>query len=162
MTSAAEARKEVSGAPLTDAELQRHKQRILHSRSLEAATQAALGPSYQSSLPAAARQLHPEGGGGDAAREQPTHQRQLTHEKSPAGLAAEIAAAAAAGAGWMGPTTRPTGVYYHRELLARSTQGRRIDLLTISGTNSMGWKREERLAPPLLPEASERPYRFNR
>ena len=39
------------------------------------------------------------------------------------------------------------GVYYHRELLTRSLDGRRIDLLTISGTNGMLDHTDEELAP---------------
>lgn len=39
------------------------------------------------------------------------------------------------------------GIYYHRELLTRSLDGRRIDLLTISGTNGMLDHTDEELAP---------------
>ena len=46
------------------------------------------------------------------------------------------------------PLRRPAGVYFHRELLVRSVEGRRVELLTISGTNGMIQEREVRPAPP--------------
>lgn len=36
-------------------------------------------------------------------------------------------------------------IYYHRELLIRSVEGRRIDLLTITSFNGIQAEREERL-----------------
>ena len=74
-----------------------------------------------------------------------------------ASLHATAAATAAAAAA---PSTRPVGVYYHRELLARSLGGRRIDLITISGTNRMTEETEEPLGEGTMPEGGERPRRF--
>ena len=67
-------------------------------------------------------------------------------------------------AGAMAPPTRPKGIYYHRELLIRSLDGRRIDLLTISGTNGLLERYEEGLGgfgAGLLPEGGERPRAFD-
>ena len=80
--------------------------------------------------------------------------------KAAAAAADELARAAAAQAAAMAPTTdglRPAGIYYQRELLCRSLQGRRVDLLTVSGTNGMLTACEPPLPPPLLPERGARP-----
>ena len=72
----------------------------------------------------------------------------------------ELARAAAAQAAAMAPTAdglRPAGVYYQRELLCRSLEGRRVDLLTVTGTNGMLTACEPPLPPPLLPEGGVRP-----
>ena len=74
---------------------------------------------------------------------------------------AELAVAAARQAASLLPGLRPEGVYYHRELLTRSLEGRRIDLITISGTNQMERSTEPRLPLPLLPEGAERPRSFH-
>ena len=54
------------------------------------------------------------------------------------------------------------GIYYRRELLTNSLEGRRIDLLTISGTKGQLDAREGPLPSPLLPESGpqQRPHRF--
>ena len=68
---------------------------------------------------------------------------------------AAIADAAASSAAAMLPAERAEsdapGVYYRRELLTRSLEGRRIDLITISGSDSQESKCEAALPPPLLP-----------
>jgi hypothetical protein len=81
------------------------------------------------------------------------------------------AAAAVLYAASLTPSTRPPGIYYHRELLTRSMEGRRIDLLTISGNNGLLEMLEEPITsaegamegtPPacLLPSEGERPRAF--
>ena len=79
-------------------------------------------------------------------------------------LSESAAAAAVCYAVGMTPPERPHGVYYHRELLTRSLEGRRVDLLTISGVNGMLESTEE--MPPcqegapshcLFPEGGARP-----
>ena len=55
------------------------------------------------------------------------------------------------------------GIYYRRELLTRSLQGRRIDLLTITGSSGQLSALEPPLPPPLLPEGLDgRPHRFKK
>ena len=65
------------------------------------------------------------------------------------------------------PAARPEGIYYHRELITRSLEGRRIDLLTISATNGMLDACEEPLVGAdgtdcgcLRPEGGDRPRAF--
>ena len=74
----------------------------------------------------------------------------------------ELATAAATSAAALLPTSTPKGVYYKRELLARSLEGRRIDLITITsvGGKAADGSCEERLPPPLMPEGGARPERF--
>lgn len=57
------------------------------------------------------------------------------------------------------PARRPAGVYYYRELLVHSLEGRRVDLITISGTNGMLEEEEARI-PGLFPDGRPRPRRF--
>ena len=78
-------------------------------------------------------------------------------------VAREIAMAAAGQAERIGPRQRPGNIYYHRELLVRSLDGRRVDVVTISGTNGMLESTEESLSAfgtGLLPEGGERPRAF--
>ena len=73
----------------------------------------------------------------------------------------DIAAAAVAAAAQCAPLRKPSGIYYHRELLCRSLEGRRVDLITISGTNGMQPQCEEDLGDPnCMPEGGSRPRRF--
>lgn len=53
-------------------------------------------------------------------------------------------------------------VYYHRELLAHSLEGRRVELLTITSTDgrSADSDREPRIEGGLFPEERPRPHRF--
>ena len=63
-----------------------------------------------------------------------------------------IADATAAQTARLLPSRSRSDIYYRRELLTRSLDGRRIDLLTITGTNEMLSSTEEGLPTPLLPE----------
>ena len=47
----------------------------------------------------------------------------------------------------------PASIYYRRELLTRSIEGRRIDLLTITSSNGQLSASEAALLPPLLPDS---------
>ena len=76
--------------------------------------------------------------------------------------AAELAEAAAKGAAALLPHSRPWGCTYWRELLTYSVEGRRIDLLTLSGHTGISGAREPSLDPPLLPDAAPRPNTFPR
>jgi len=55
-----------------------------------------------------------------------------------------------------------TGIYFHRELVTRSLEHRRLDLLTITGMNNIQEEKEPMLAN-LFPEqsCSNRPHKFN-
>jgi len=55
-----------------------------------------------------------------------------------------------------------TGIYFHRELVTRSLEHRRLDLLTISGLNNVLEEKEPMLAN-LFPEqsSSNRPHKFS-
>jgi len=57
------------------------------------------------------------------------------------------------------PKRRPTDVYYVRELLTISLDGRRVELLTVSGTNGMLSELEPPL-PGLFPCGTDRPHTF--
>ena len=80
-------------------------------------------------------------------------------------LHAELASASAESAAEVLPSRRPTGVYYRRELLTYSVEGRRVDLITISGHTGIKGT-EPPLAAPLLPQSgaspARRPSRFPR
>ncbi len=52
-------------------------------------------------------------------------------------------------------------VYFRRELLATSLEGRRLDLLTITGRNEQ-LSLDEDPIPGILPENKPRPKRFNK
>ena len=74
-------------------------------------------------------------------------------------LAEEIAKAAVHHAACNNPPVCPNGVYYHRECLTRSLEGRRVDLITITSPLGMSESTEEPLSPfaidtaPLAAEA---------
>ncbi|CAG9795339.1 unnamed protein product [Diatraea saccharalis] len=53
----------------------------------------------------------------------------------------------------------PDDIYYYRECLIYSLEGRRVDLLTITSHHGMTHEREERLKN-LFPENHERPFKF--
>ncbi|XP_054617290.1 cytosolic carboxypeptidase-like protein 5 isoform X2 [Dunckerocampus dactyliophorus] len=60
----------------------------------------------------------------------------------------------------LSPGSPPGTVYYHRELLCRSLDGNRVDLLTVTNCGGMQDEREPRL-PQLFPDAdTPRPHRF--
>jgi len=60
----------------------------------------------------------------------------------------------------MYPATHPK-IYFQRELLTTSLEGRRIDLLTITSKENIGNKNEEYI-PNLFPENKPRPIKFNK
>ena len=71
------------------------------------------------------------------------------------------AVAAVQAAAAVAPPYRPAGVYYHRELLTRSLEGRRIDLITLSGSNGIQAGHEEALTGlGLFPEGGARARSF--
>uniref|UniRef100_A0A665VW37 Cytosolic carboxypeptidase-like protein 5 n=1 Tax=Echeneis naucrates TaxID=173247 RepID=A0A665VW37_ECHNA len=58
-------------------------------------------------------------------------------------------------------SSAPGSVYYHRELLCRSLDGNRVDLLTVTNCSGMQEEREPRL-PKLFPDNNTpRPHRFS-
>lgn len=60
----------------------------------------------------------------------------------------------------LSPSSAPSTVYYHRELLCRSLDGNRVDLLTVTNCSGMQDEREARL-PKLFPDTdTPRPHRF--
>uniref|UniRef100_A0A8C7XUW7 Cytosolic carboxypeptidase-like protein 5 n=1 Tax=Oryzias sinensis TaxID=183150 RepID=A0A8C7XUW7_9TELE len=60
----------------------------------------------------------------------------------------------------LSPSSAPSTVYYHRELLCRSLDGNRVDLLTVTNCSKMQEEREARL-PKLFPDTNTpRPHRF--
>ena len=78
------------------------------------------------------------------------------------GSAAAATAAAAARRGRRRAADPPPGqgVYYHRELLTHSLEGRRVELLTITALQGIAPDRQPRL-PGLFPDAdTPRPHRF--
>ncbi|XP_077442875.1 cytosolic carboxypeptidase-like protein 5 isoform X2 [Stigmatopora argus] len=60
-----------------------------------------------------------------------------------------------------GPASAPSAIYYRRELLCRSLDGNRVDLLTVTNCSGMREDREPRL-PHLFPDVeTARPHRFD-
>ncbi|XP_051909357.1 cytosolic carboxypeptidase-like protein 5 [Hippocampus zosterae] len=60
----------------------------------------------------------------------------------------------------LGPSSPADEIYYRRELLCRSLDGNRVDLLTVTNCSGMQDEREPRL-PQLFPDAeTPRPHRF--
>ncbi|XP_040919761.1 cytosolic carboxypeptidase-like protein 5 isoform X2 [Toxotes jaculatrix] len=61
----------------------------------------------------------------------------------------------------LSPSSAPSSVYYHRELLCHSLDGNRVDLLTVTNCSGMQEEREPRL-PKLFPDTNTpRPHRFS-
>ncbi|XP_063297985.1 cytosolic carboxypeptidase-like protein 5 isoform X1 [Pelobates fuscus] len=60
----------------------------------------------------------------------------------------------------MSPGSLPDSIYYHRELLCRSLDNHRVDLLTITSCHGMMAEREPRLDKLFPDMSSPRPYRF--
>ncbi|XP_077567164.1 cytosolic carboxypeptidase-like protein 5 isoform X2 [Stigmatopora nigra] len=59
-----------------------------------------------------------------------------------------------------GPASAPSAIYYRRELLCRSLDGNRVDLLTVTNCSGIREDREPRL-PHLFPDVeTARPHRF--
>ncbi|KAJ8733482.1 hypothetical protein PYW08_001780 [Mythimna loreyi] len=58
------------------------------------------------------------------------------------------------------PPQSPDDIYYTRECLIYSLEGRRVDLLTITSHHGITTEREERLRN-LFPDNQERPFKFN-
>ncbi|KAM7368171.1 hypothetical protein PAMP_014417 [Pampus punctatissimus] len=59
------------------------------------------------------------------------------------------------------PSSAPSSVYYHRELLCHSLDGNRVDLLTVTNCSGMQEEREPRL-PKLFPDTNTpRPHQFS-
>ena len=76
-------------------------------------------------------------------------------EGATGGVADQLCAIAALGAAADGlPSCRPASVYYHRELLTRSLEGRRLDLITITAATDQLDEREPPLPEGLLPEGA--------
>ncbi|XP_026737476.1 cytosolic carboxypeptidase-like protein 5 isoform X4 [Trichoplusia ni] len=57
------------------------------------------------------------------------------------------------------PPQSPDDIYYYRECLVYSLEGRRVDLLTITSHHGILNEREERLKN-LFPDSQERPFKF--
>ena len=124
-------------------------------------------------LPPASAWLLPAGGeagdggdgGGGGGSPPPGHEASVATEGvgEGEGTADQLCAIAALGAAADGlPSRRPPSVYYHRELLTRSLEGRRLDLITITAAADQLDEREPPLPEGLLPEGGERPHRFAR
>ncbi|XP_037541026.1 cytosolic carboxypeptidase-like protein 5 [Nematolebias whitei] len=61
----------------------------------------------------------------------------------------------------LSPSSASSTVYYHRELLCHSLDGKRVDLLTVTNCSGMKDEREARL-PKLFPDTNTpRPHRFS-
>ncbi|XP_059583585.1 cytosolic carboxypeptidase-like protein 5 isoform X3 [Alligator mississippiensis] len=61
---------------------------------------------------------------------------------------------------YLSPISPPDSIYYHRELLCRSLDGLRVDLLTVTSCHGMLAEREPRLEHLFPDEATPRPHRF--
>lgn len=56
--------------------------------------------------------------------------------------------------------SKPNSLYYHRELLCKSLDGNRVDLLTVTNCNGMQEEREPRLAKLFPDTDTPRAHRF--
>ena len=72
-----------------------------------------------------------------------------------------VADAAVATAAAVLPARRPAGVYYRRECLCRSLDGRRVELLTVTSSARQLAEREAPIGG-CFPDGGERPHRFER
>uniref|UniRef100_A0A8C3T0M5 Cytosolic carboxypeptidase-like protein 5 n=1 Tax=Chelydra serpentina TaxID=8475 RepID=A0A8C3T0M5_CHESE len=62
---------------------------------------------------------------------------------------------------YMSPSSPLDSIYYHRELLCRSLDNLRVDLLTVTSCHGMREAREPRLDNLFPDEATPRPHRFS-
>ncbi|CAG9132028.1 unnamed protein product [Plutella xylostella] len=60
----------------------------------------------------------------------------------------------------LSPTQNPDDIYYCRECVVYSLEGRRVDLLTITSHHGITSEREDRLQN-LFPDKQDRPFKFN-
>lgn len=60
----------------------------------------------------------------------------------------------------LSPAQNPDDIYYCRECVVYSLEGRRVDLLTITSHHGITSEREDRLQN-LFPDKQDRPFKFN-
>ena len=138
-TAASPASSESTPKPVTPDQMDALRRGRLLDAAIKAAMEASVPPTAETSL---------------ATDEPPS-------ATAVAGAAGQLATAAAHRvASWLPIELSGSSIYYRRELLTRSIEGRRVDLLTITGTNQQLGSLEPSLPSPLLPEGGLRPHRF--